>query len=894
MRYLSAREKLLRMLYGIILKMRSFRNRFPIFLFLAIFLLTSVIMPPASVQAVGATTLTGTCHKGNNPWVELHWQPVAGATVNAVQRGWDPNADPYWQPLFGDDQPFSVYSFTDNDLQEGRVYEYRVKTDNQVASNTFKCNTTQNPSTAPDASTGSAQSVGQTTATLTGSATPNGAGTNAWFEYGTTESLGSQTASAAIGRGQSPVPQTASLTNLSPSTIYFFRIVAQNNHGTTQGSTQAFTTAAPPSSAPTATTGGAQRIGQSSATLTGSVNPGGTATTAWFEYGSTASLGSETSHVSAGSGSSDVSQNQAVSGLTAATTYFFRMVAQNSNGTVRGTTQTFTTSDVPVIIPTATAPSATTNSAQAVGQNSANLTGSVNPHNASTNAWFEYGTSASLGAETSHTTLVAGSSDVSQNVSIGGLAPGTKYYYRMAAQNSVGSSQGSVLSFTTSAGSPPPPPPPPPTPQSPTVHISANGVESSISVAYGTSVRISWTSANTSACQITPLNEVGTSGAFSTDPLRQSVTFTATCAGSSSSGGTATQSVVVNVGLAPLPPKPTGSKPSVVTLDVSESGKTFMVLPATVHPGGAATTAWFEYGTTDAFGTSTAKTGISSQAGATVVTAQIDAKSGTEYFYRIVAQNSFGISRGATKSVVAAGDPTFRIEPDSKTVRINETAQFHAYYDVDGDGSAPADDVTRGTVWVVATPDVAESDNGGTFSGKGWGATIVNAYYGGPGVQTRVDDPNVLKAQGHIVVSESNEPDFVADTSTASGTAAGSSGSGLAGWLKWLLFLLFLAAVGVGIYYLLIFLRRRRDEESAHDDGGWGGDAPGDHGASARGDHLPEVQVRANPLASFPHVRENAAPSAAASMPVTHAEAAAPATAVPVGKTEEHHSEIHI
>src|SRR5262245_52470437 len=79
--------------------------------------------------------------------------------------------------------------------------------------------------------------------------------------------------------------------------------------------------------APTAVTGPVTAVGTSSATVTGAVNPGGQATTWFVEYGTTTGYGSRTPSANGGSGSASVAVNAALSGLTAATTYHYRLVA---------------------------------------------------------------------------------------------------------------------------------------------------------------------------------------------------------------------------------------------------------------------------------------------------------------------------------------------------------------------------------------------------------------------------------------------------------------------------------------------------------------------------------------------------------------------------------------
>ena len=95
--------------------------------------------------------------------------------------------------------------------------------------------------------------------------------------------------------------------------------------------------------APSATTGSPSDIGQSSATLSGTVNPNGQDTTDYFQYGTTTTYGTQTSPASVGSGTTPVGVHQSIVGLSPNTTYHYRLVAQSSAGTTNGADQTLTT-----------------------------------------------------------------------------------------------------------------------------------------------------------------------------------------------------------------------------------------------------------------------------------------------------------------------------------------------------------------------------------------------------------------------------------------------------------------------------------------------------------------------------------------------------------------------
>lgn len=78
------------------------------------------------------------------------------------------------------------------------------------------------------------------------------------------------------------------------------------------------------------------------------VNPNGSATTYWFEYGTDAALAtySSTPTKSAGSSTKSLSFSEAISGLQAGTTYYFRVTA-SSGGTARGAINSFSTTFSP-------------------------------------------------------------------------------------------------------------------------------------------------------------------------------------------------------------------------------------------------------------------------------------------------------------------------------------------------------------------------------------------------------------------------------------------------------------------------------------------------------------------------------------------------------------------
>ena len=93
-------------------------------------------------------------------------------------------------------------------------------------------------------------------------------------------------------------------------------------------------------------TGGATNITPITVTLMGAANPGGIKTTAWFEYGLTDNYGSTvTVALAPDNGTNTQAVSASLAGLQPATTYHYRLVIANSQGSAYGDDATFTTSN---------------------------------------------------------------------------------------------------------------------------------------------------------------------------------------------------------------------------------------------------------------------------------------------------------------------------------------------------------------------------------------------------------------------------------------------------------------------------------------------------------------------------------------------------------------------
>jgi alpha-tubulin suppressor-like RCC1 family protein len=178
-------------------------------------------------------------------------------------------------------------------------------------------------------------------ATLAGTVNPHGASTASVFEYGTSLSFGQITTPDNAGSGNADVPATATLTGLTAGTTYYYRLVATSARGTTLGAVRSFTVAG--GGAPVVTTGAASAITDTSATRAATVDARGQRTAFTFEYGTSTAFGSISAIDVASSTTGPQNVSLPISGLQAGTTYLYRIVATNADGTTIGTVQSLTT-----------------------------------------------------------------------------------------------------------------------------------------------------------------------------------------------------------------------------------------------------------------------------------------------------------------------------------------------------------------------------------------------------------------------------------------------------------------------------------------------------------------------------------------------------------------------
>ncbi|HEV7979007.1 hypothetical protein [Amycolatopsis sp.] len=195
----------------------------------------------------------------------------------------------------------------------------------------------------PGVSVDAPTAVTSTTAHLVGRVDPGGPATDAHFEYsvvGSGDPPGATPDEHLTGSGEQLV--AADVTGLEPFTEYDVRLIA-SNASYNASDARTFTTGPAP---PRVDATGATEIDAGGAVLNGRINPLGLQTTYVFEYGETTEYGRKLpagAAAVAGSGRVPRSFARALRGLQPGTTYHFRLVATNAQGTSTGSDAMFTT-----------------------------------------------------------------------------------------------------------------------------------------------------------------------------------------------------------------------------------------------------------------------------------------------------------------------------------------------------------------------------------------------------------------------------------------------------------------------------------------------------------------------------------------------------------------------
>jgi len=194
----------------------------------------------------------------------------------------------------------------------------------------------------PAAVTGSATAVTNHSVVLHANINPEGQSTSYVFQYGLTSAYGSQTGTRRAGQGSKYVPAQLKIDGLSPGTTYHYRVEAGNKLGSTFSRDRKFTTSGHP--LPGAITGLPTSVGSTTVTLAGTVVTQNQTTSFVFQYGTSTSYGLQTATANATASRTPTGVSYTVPGLSPATTYHYRLVANHNGSAVEyGQDQSFTT-----------------------------------------------------------------------------------------------------------------------------------------------------------------------------------------------------------------------------------------------------------------------------------------------------------------------------------------------------------------------------------------------------------------------------------------------------------------------------------------------------------------------------------------------------------------------
>lgn len=370
-------------------------------------------------------------------------------------------------------------------------------------------------------------------------------------------------------------------------------------------------------------------VTHNSAKLVGSFsNAVGYITTSRFEYGTTTAYGSNTPATDyATPGALNVETS--ITLLQPSITYHFRLVTTNAGGTWYGKDIIFTTEALGF-----TAPS--TDYATGVVHNSAQMVGSFsNLAGYTTTSWIEYGMTSSYGSKTPDAVYAsAGPVNIAANISL--LQPGTTYHFRLATSNTGGTWYGEDRALTT------------PTP------METGAVTGSATNVHDTYVTLTGSFANFAGSTSSQWFEYGTTTAYGSTTTTANYTFTG--------------AVSVATNISSLLPSTTyhfrlvtlnaggtwyGFDNAFTTEALGFTAPTTDYATAVVHnsakltghflnPVGYPTTAWIDYGTTTAYGSTTLATNYATLGAISVATNITSLQPGITYHFRLVTTNSGG------------------------------------------------------------------------------------------------------------------------------------------------------------------------------------------------------------------------------------------------------------
>jgi hypothetical protein len=414
-----------------------------------------------------------------------------------------------------------------------------------------------------------------------------------------------------------------------------------------------------------------------SAVLPGTINGDGEPAGYRFQYGQTEALGSETETKASGT-TGEASVTGEVTGLQAGTTYLFRIVGENENGSNVGVIREFTT--LSAVEGVATGP------VTGLEPEAATVTGTLTPGGVDAHYYFQWGTTTGYANATPlppGTDAGAGAEAVHAEASLTGLVPNTTYHYRVVAQNSYGVTYGQDMVFTT----PGPPritvePVSPVSQSGATLHAQVNPdqLETSYRFEYGQTTSYESKTTDTG---------IGAGSTFQPlethlEHLKAGVTYHYRVVAENIAGVTIGPDEIF-----------TTVSSALITGWASELAPTAATLNATIDPLGNDTTYYFQYGTENCSDHPEACTSTPAPPGQDIGSGEqpvtVSAKltgltPGTTYHYRVLAINTLGQGTGSEHTFTTPEPVSTFALPDGRAWEMVSPPEK---------GSAPVEAITR-------------------------------------------------------------------------------------------------------------------------------------------------------------------------------------------------------
>ena len=394
---------------------------------------TTTVSPPPAPTANAATSVTNTAFTAN-------WSSASGATGYQLDVSTN-NAFSNYVSGYQNLDVGNVLSSSVTGLSPVTTYYYRVRAYNGVGasgnSGTISVTTTLSPPPAPTANA----ATGVTNTAFTANWSSASGATGYQLDVSTDNAFGSYVS----GYQNLDVGNVVSwsVTGLSPVTTYYYRVRAYNGGGTSGNSgTIGVTTTVNPPAAPVANA--ASSVSSNSFTANWSSASGATG------YRLDVSTNNAFSSFQSGYQNLDVGNvlSLSVTGLSQATTYYYRLRAYNSAGASGNSgTISVTTTVNPPPAPVANAASGVSSSSFTANWSSASGATGYRLDVSTNNAFSSF--------QSGYQNLDVGNV---LSLSVTGLSPATTYYYRVRAYNSAGASGNSgTISVTTTVNPPPAP-----------------------------------------------------------------------------------------------------------------------------------------------------------------------------------------------------------------------------------------------------------------------------------------------------------------------------------------------------------------------------------------------------------------------------------------------------